>query len=151
MKRTYSIEAKPTEYKGILYRSQLEANWASFFHSLGIPFVYEYKSYRLGQGLVYLPDFYLPLAPYRVVEIKPTSPVKAEIYKCRILSRQVVKVAIFVGQPSLDVEIYLFENGRRKSIKPDWSLRLKCLVKRVSLKTGLNMLKLNMVLGERKE
>lgn len=146
MTRTYSIKAKSTEYNGILYRSQLEAHWANFFHSLDIPYLYEYKSYRLERGLVYLPDFHLPLAPYRVVEIKPTSPTKTEIYKCRMLSHQVGKVAIFVGQPSLDVEVYLFGNGQKKDIKINWLFRLECLAKGVSSKTGVNMLKLNMVL-----
>jgi len=55
------IKAIPTWYKGIQYRSKLEAEWAKFFDYLGIPYLYESEGgYELSDGTKYCPDFYLP-------------------------------------------------------------------------------------------
>ena len=55
------LGAKPieTRYNGIVYRSRLEARWAIFFNSLSIPYIYEPEGFNL-DGLMYLPDFWLP-------------------------------------------------------------------------------------------
>lgn len=37
----YQIEAKPTIYAGVRFRSQLEATWAAFFDVAGMPWEYE--------------------------------------------------------------------------------------------------------------
>ena len=37
----YQIEAKPTAYAGVRFRSQLEATWAAFFDVAGMPWEYE--------------------------------------------------------------------------------------------------------------
>ena len=37
----YQIEAKPTTYAGVQFRSQLEACWAAFFDEAGMPWEYE--------------------------------------------------------------------------------------------------------------
>lgn len=71
-------EVKPieTEYNGYRFRSRLEARWAVFFDTAGIPYEYEPEGFVLTDGTYYLPDFYLPW--YRCyVEIKPN--VKEEI------------------------------------------------------------------------
>jgi hypothetical protein len=52
-------KAIQTEYKGYRFRSRLEARWAVFLDSLGIPYEYEKDGYDL-DGLWYLPDFWLP-------------------------------------------------------------------------------------------
>lgn len=39
-----------TNYKGILFRSKLEAEWAKFFDSLSIPWLYEQKAINLLMG-----------------------------------------------------------------------------------------------------
>lgn len=54
------IRAIPTEYNGIQFRSKLEAEWAKFFDSIGIRYIYEPEGYVLSDGTKYLPDFYLP-------------------------------------------------------------------------------------------
>jgi hypothetical protein len=46
-------------YKGYRFRSRLEARWAVFFDSLGVPWEYEKESFDLPAGR-YLPDFWLP-------------------------------------------------------------------------------------------
>lgn len=54
------IKAIPTEYNGYLFRSRLEARWAVFFDALDIQYEYELEGFDLGDGIWYLPDFYLP-------------------------------------------------------------------------------------------
>lgn len=75
-----NTEIKPieTEYNGYRFRSRLEARWAVFFDTCGIPYEYEPEGFVLTDGTYYLPDFYLPW--YRCyVEIKPN--VETEIKK----------------------------------------------------------------------
>ncbi len=63
------IAAIPTTYKGVKFRSKLEAAWAEWFDSKGIEWTYEQEGYQLPSGTWYLPDFWLPGA--RVfVEVK---------------------------------------------------------------------------------
>lgn len=45
-----SPNAIPTEYKGITFRSKLEARWAVFFDTLGIEWEYEPQGYEIGTG-----------------------------------------------------------------------------------------------------
>ena len=60
-----------TEYKGYKMRSRLEAKWAVFFDHLGIEWIYELDGYVLGDGISYIPDFYLPQVGMWA-EVKPT-------------------------------------------------------------------------------
>lgn len=53
------IKAIETEYNGYKFRSRLEARWAVFFDALGIEYQYEPEGFDLGDGIWYLPDFYL--------------------------------------------------------------------------------------------
>lgn len=62
-----TISAIPTDYRGVHFRSRLEAKWACFFDNVGWP--WEYEPFDL-QG--YIPDFILPLKPGHVLfEVKP--------------------------------------------------------------------------------
>lgn len=56
------MDIKPIEtfYNGYRFRSRLEARWAVFFDSLGMPYEYEPEGFSLSDGTFYLPDFYLP-------------------------------------------------------------------------------------------
>ena len=54
------IKPIETHYKDYRFRSRLEARWAVFFDALGIKWQYEPEGLRLGNGTLYLPDFYLP-------------------------------------------------------------------------------------------
>ncbi len=49
----------PTFYKGVTFRSRLEARWAIYFDNVGIEWEYEKEAYQLRSGN-YLPDFWLP-------------------------------------------------------------------------------------------
>ncbi len=72
-----SIEAKPTEYKGTLYRSRLEARWAVYLdaHPKIILPRYEPVCFPLASG-TYTPDFYFFLKKSQgfYLEIKPSQP-----------------------------------------------------------------------------
>ena len=66
------IKAIETFYKGYHFRSRLEARWAVFFETLGIPWKYEVEGYEkeviattvngeeVNEMVRYLPDFFLP-------------------------------------------------------------------------------------------
>jgi hypothetical protein len=60
------MNAIPTHYNGINFRSRLEAKWARFFDLLGWP--YEYEPIDLSG---YIPDFVLKFDTPIAVEIKP--------------------------------------------------------------------------------
>lgn len=66
------MDIKPIEtvYNGYRFRSRLEARWAVFFDEAGIKYEYEPEGFVLDNGILYLPDFYLPWF-HAYVEIKP--------------------------------------------------------------------------------
>lgn len=53
------MEAIPTLYQGTLFRSRLEAQWATLFDKIGLSWVYEPEGFTDGKTR-YLPDFWLP-------------------------------------------------------------------------------------------
>lgn len=55
-----NIKAVPLTYKGITFRSTLEADWARTFDTLGIYWNYEPVALQLPSGQLYRPDFYFP-------------------------------------------------------------------------------------------
>lgn len=87
-KPSYTMESKPTVYKGIQFRSRLESRWAIFFDTLQIKWIYEPRSIFIECDdrvkdvcpcepqncpgyIYYTPDFYLPDFDQNV-EIKGT-------------------------------------------------------------------------------
>lgn len=80
-------KAIKTTYRGVQYRSRLEARWAVFFDELGIEHAFEYEGFDLPSGW-YVPDFWLPKMSCWI-EIKPTEPTydSPEVKKCDELSR----------------------------------------------------------------
>ena len=67
-----AIKPIETDYRGVRFRSRLEARWAVFFDAAGIPWTYEPEAYEF-DGERYLPDFHLPREE-AYVEIKPNLP-----------------------------------------------------------------------------
>ena len=68
MQRIQPIE---TYYRGVFYRSRLEARWAVFFDEINIKHNYEQRGIKIGK-YSYLPDFRLPDAFAELyIEIKP--------------------------------------------------------------------------------
>lgn len=54
------IAAIPRVYRGVQFRSTLEASWAATLDRLAIEWVYEPRSFALPSGTTYIPDFLLP-------------------------------------------------------------------------------------------
>lgn len=55
-----TIEAIPSWYAGITFRSKLEADWAATLDEWGIRWEYEPETITLSAGVNYIPDFWLP-------------------------------------------------------------------------------------------
>lgn len=92
------IQPIQTHYAGHHFRSRLEARWAVFFNTAGIPWEYEPEGYNLPTG-PYLPDFWLPHTsttwdrgrheetPGVWLEIKGTKPTPREERLCAELAQ----------------------------------------------------------------
>lgn len=86
MKNT-QLRAITTRYKGFAFRSRMEARWGVFFDHLGIKWDYEPEGFELGNGLRYLPDFWLP--EWKMwVEVKPDVPDYPTIEKASRLAEK---------------------------------------------------------------
>jgi hypothetical protein len=91
------MKAIETRYNNYRFRSRLEARWAVFFDTLGVPYEYEREGFELG-GVYYLPDFWLP-EQQCWVEIKPESvfPLGDEVKKWQRLAEHQT-CFVFVGE-----------------------------------------------------
>lgn len=96
----------PTVYRGIRFRSRLEARWALFLDEIGLSYHYELEGFE-SSNTRYLPDFFIP-AWNTWIEIKPKEPTSEEWKKCEELLISLLKtegtasVAILYGRPWLD-------------------------------------------------
>jgi hypothetical protein len=89
----------PTVYRGVQYRSRLEAKWAAFFDLLGWP--YQYEPFDLGG---WIPDFMLTSGPKPVlVEVKPIYEFSREAAEKVGKSRTTLEI-LFVGCILFDSE-----------------------------------------------
>jgi len=89
------MNAIPTIYRGVKFRSRLEARWAVFFDTMEIDWRYEHEGHAGGRW--YLCDFYLPQFDLWL-EIKPSHPSEDEIAKCIALAAAVSgKVRLLYG------------------------------------------------------
>ena len=87
MHKSKQLRAITTRYKGYAFRSRLEARWAVFFDYLKIRWEYEPEGFELGNGLRYLPDFWLP--DWQMwVEVKPDAPDDVTLEKARRMVAQ---------------------------------------------------------------
>jgi hypothetical protein len=64
------MRALKTKYKGIEFRSKLEARYAVFFDHYGLKYEHEPQTFKLINSTVYCPDFYLPELEF-YCEVKP--------------------------------------------------------------------------------
>jgi hypothetical protein len=99
------INALPSVFKGVTYRSRMEARWAVFMTEAKIPFFYEPEGYHLEDGAFYLPDFYLPNQD-AFMEIK--NPLAPEDSK-----KKPIALSRLTGKP-----VFVFEIP---PTVPDWS------------------------------
>lgn len=84
------IKALESIYRGYKFRSRIEARWAVFFDTLGIPYQYEKEGFDLN-GTWYLPDFWLPEQKCWI-EIKGKAPTAQEQEKADLLQ-------LYTGHP----------------------------------------------------
>jgi hypothetical protein len=79
------IQALPTIYDGVRYRSRIEARWAIFMDTLSIEHEYEREGFDCGNGVYYLPDFWLPALKVWI-EVKGELPTPGEERKAVLLA-----------------------------------------------------------------
>lgn len=114
------IKAIETKYKGYRFRSRLEARWAVFFETFGIPWEYEIEGFQLPSGATYLPDFYLPSIDV-FVEVKPVTGIPFDDIK-RLLDFGAEKnLLLIIGTP-MKQEMLLIPKGmaQRDDIDEEW-------------------------------
>ena len=58
--RNSDADETASVYGGIRYHSTRHAQWAVFFDALGLEHVYQPRSFQLGRGVSFTPDFWLP-------------------------------------------------------------------------------------------
>lgn len=87
-----TIQPIPTFYKGITYRSRVEARWQIFFNRLNLHAVWEKEGYPLPSGW-YLPDYWITTLEH-FAEVKGKEFSDVEIERCR-------ELAIATGFPVL--------------------------------------------------
>lgn len=102
------LKAIETRYKGYRFRSRLEARWAVFFDTLGVPYEYEKEGYIL-EGKPYLPDFWLSRQQCWV-EVKGQEPNWEELHKADLLCIASERwVDVLIGTPG-EHHIYAFRH-----------------------------------------
>lgn len=97
----YTIKVKPTKYKGIKFRSKIEAQWAAFFDLTGI--VWEYEPERFEK---WEPDFLIKGIKPIYVEIKPfvnKETIKKYEYKCS----EAIKSGFTIKDGFIDFDNYV--------------------------------------------
>lgn len=100
------MKAIETDYKGIKYRSRLEARWAIFFDALKLEHIYEPDCFVLSNNQKYTPDFYLPKYDL-YVEIKPNLDwLKIDYHKNRYDIFNKDLIVLSVPYPRLDIVCY---------------------------------------------
>jgi hypothetical protein len=105
------IEATPTIYKRVRFRSRLEARWAVFWDELGVKWEYEPQTFKFPDGKQYTPDFWIvDLALW--VEIKPNPKIAHE-------EEAELKCLQLAGETG-DL-VYLDQGGFAWPISEDWA------------------------------
>lgn len=97
---SHNMKAKMTEYKGVYFRSRLEARWCEFFEFLGVRFEYEPEKQATSIG-GYIPDFYFK-SLNAWVEIKGVKPTPNELLKIKDVCRKTNKYGFIIsGYPDV--------------------------------------------------
>jgi hypothetical protein len=99
-----TIQALPSKYRGITFRSRMEARWAYYFDLLGCSWDYEPEAFPLPQGN-YLPDFWCDFqGGGSFVEVKPNEEefrlVHDKLHYLAMITRK--QVICVVGPPSIE-------------------------------------------------
>lgn len=110
VERLGDVRPIPTRWRGVTYRSRLEARWAVFFDLIEAGAEYEPEGFDLGFAW-YLPDFNLRNFGL-FAEIKPLVPTHDEAEKARALAAVTARnVLMLIGPPSARRGILFWPNG----------------------------------------
>lgn len=85
-----------TSFRGVLYRSRLEARFAMALNEMDITYIYEPMKFSRPSGGTYMPDFFLPRQQLWV-ELKPQRPHLEEELKCEEMSTAGFRVVLMYG------------------------------------------------------
>lgn len=110
---TQFIPAIPSVYRNCEYKSRLEAHWAVFFDEHGVKFVYEPHRLLFADGVVYIPDFYLPdLSTWFEVKGNPSkSAQKKPLLLWEKVGPKGQRVAIGLGEGQVSVPYRLDDDS----------------------------------------
>lgn len=103
---TKILKAIPTTYRGIEFRSKLEAKYAQAFDRLGIVWEYEGHGFAFDDGTWYCPDFYMPeIGTY--FEVKGVMD-DASARKLRLLANEVLPLhkRVVIGHADGSIDVY---------------------------------------------
>lgn len=95
MTHRMTIAVIQTAYRGVLFRSRLEARWAVFFTSLGLDWQYEPEGFETPVGR-YLPDFRVAGC---YAEVKPQGLDHSAFDKARALAAGGYATLLLEGSP----------------------------------------------------
>ena len=82
----HTFKSKTGTYRGVPMRSQLEAQWATVFDFLGVPWQYEPRTFRTPQG-GYVPDFLVGRVRPWWLEIKGPEPTERDYVRAAHVAR----------------------------------------------------------------
>ena len=87
--RNAEADDAPAIYGGVRYGARSHAQWAVFFDAMGLEHVYRPRSLKMGRGVAFTPDFWLPDLNVWVV-VKPADAVirDAERWKVELFARE---------------------------------------------------------------
>lgn len=92
------IKAIPTKYKGVTFRSVLEARWAVYLDLMGYNWEYEKEGYTDGKNS-YLPDFLVDRKFF--LEVKPDLPLSVKDSDKIKMASHVKPIFVTRGYPSI--------------------------------------------------
>lgn len=102
----YNFKSVPTEYRGFVFRSRLEATWAAFFDNAG--FGWQYEPYDLSG---WCPDFVIThhdfLPKEMMVEVKPSWDMAREKFP-QFEKSGVDQVLCLLNAPDIDAGFDFF-------------------------------------------
>jgi hypothetical protein len=85
-----------TLYRGVIYGSRLEAQWAAFLEALRIVHVYEPQTFALSPGVYFTPSFWLPQLK-TWLEVRPAGEGRnADRWKIDLFARQHPEARLWV-------------------------------------------------------
>jgi len=91
-------DAADTVYAGVRYHSKTHAQWGVFLDALGIDHLYRLETFRLGEGLSFAPDFWLPtLNAWLMIHSADPALREADRWKVDLFARQHPEVRVWLS------------------------------------------------------